>query len=165
MWLIWLESFEYRWNYHCDENGLAGQFWRMESALRFPNRFLGLRNYGTGQKFGSGWPDWRTHWRPIYKRYPFFLSRLLKGNLKLSMNTAQIQLPIILVVGIKVGLPIILRVMGDKSARWCPPSSRGLYVLARLNRPSPSSKDSHFQNKAKCKTIVVKMSFICMGIN
>ena len=26
---------------------------------------------------------------PIYKRYPFFLSRRLKGNLKLSIKTAK----------------------------------------------------------------------------
>ena len=28
------------------------------------------------------------------------------------------------------------------------------------NRPLPSSKNAHFQNKAKCTTFVVKMSFI-----
>ena len=28
----------------------------------------------------------------------------------------------------------------------------------------PSSKISHFQNEAKCKTFLVKMSFICMRI-
>ena len=28
----------------------------------------------------------------------------------------------------------------------------------------PSSKNSHFQNEAKCKTFLVEMSFICMGI-
>ena len=28
------------------------------------------------------------------------------------------------------------------------------------NRPLPSSKNSHFQNEAKCKTFAVKMSFI-----
>ena len=32
------------------------------------------------------------------------------------------------------------------------------------NRPIPSSKNSHFYNEAKCKTFVVKMSFICMSI-
>ena len=32
--LIWLESFYQKGNYHCDENGLPGQFWQMESALR-----------------------------------------------------------------------------------------------------------------------------------
>ena len=32
------------------------------------------------------------------------------------------------------------------------------------NRPFPSSKNSHLQNEAKCKTFVVKMSFICMRI-
>ena len=29
------------------------------------------------------------------------------------------------------------------------------------NRPFPSSRSSHFQNKANCKTFLVKMSFIC----
>ena len=28
-------------------------------------------------------------------------------------------------------------------------------------RPLPSSKNSHFQNEAKCKTFLAKMSFIC----
>ena len=32
------------------------------------------------------------------------------------------------------------------------------------NRPLPSSKNSHFQNEAKCKTFAVKMSFIWMRI-
>ena len=34
-----------------------------------------------------------------------------------------------------------------------------------VNRPFPSSENSHFQNEAKCKTFVVKMSFICMRKN
>ena len=33
-----------------------------------------------------------------------------------------------------------------------------------LYRPFPSSKNSHIQNETKCKTFVVKMSFICMRI-
>ena len=33
-----------------------------------------------------------------------------------------------------------------------------------LNRPFLSSKNSHFQNEAKCETFVVKMSFICIII-
>ena len=32
------------------------------------------------------------------------------------------------------------------------------------NRPFLSSRNSHFQHEAKCKTFVVKMSFICMTI-
>ena len=32
------------------------------------------------------------------------------------------------------------------------------------NRPFLSSKNSHFQNEAKCETFVVKMSFICIII-
>ena len=32
------------------------------------------------------------------------------------------------------------------------------------NRPFPSSKKSHFQNEGKCKTFIVKMSFICIII-
>ena len=32
------------------------------------------------------------------------------------------------------------------------------------NRPVPSSKNSHFQNEARCTTFLVKMSFICMRI-
>ena len=31
-------------------------------------------------------------------------------------------------------------------------------------RPFPCSKNSHFQNEAKCKTFLVKTSFICMRI-
>ena len=31
-----------------------------------------------------------------------------------------------------------------------------------LNRPFPSFKNSHFQNEAKCKNFVAKMSLICM---
>ena len=34
--------------------------------------------------------------------------------------------------------------------------------LPKLNRPLPSSKNPHFQNKARCTTFLVKMSFICM---
>ena len=34
----------------------------------------------------------------------------------------------------------------------------------KLNRPLPSSKNPHFQNKARCTTFLVKMSFICMRI-
>ena len=34
----------------------------------------------------------------------------------------------------------------------------------RSLRPFPSSKNSRFQNQAKCETFVVKMSFICMRI-
>ena len=34
--------------------------------------------------------------------------------------------------------------------------------MTTLNRPLPSSKNSHFQNEAKCTTFLVKMSFICM---
>ena len=30
------------------------------------------------------------------------------------------------------------------------------------NRLLPSSNDPHFQNEARCKTFLVKMSFICM---
>ena len=40
---------------------------------------------------------------------------------------------------------------------------RGFEHFAR-NRPFPSSKQSHFQNEAKCETFVVKMSFICIII-
>ena len=36
--------------------------------------------------------------------------------------------------------------------------------ITHCNRPFPSSKKSHFQNKAKCETFVVKMSFICIII-
>ena len=35
---------------------------------------------------------------------------------------------------------------------------------ATLNRPQPSSKNSSLFNKAKCKTFLVKMSFICRRI-
>ena len=32
-WMIWLDSFDYEWNSHCNGNGLAGQLWQTESAL------------------------------------------------------------------------------------------------------------------------------------
>ena len=32
------------------------------------------------------------------------------------------------------------------------------------SRPLPNSKTPQFQNEAKCKTFLVKMSFICMGM-
>ena len=36
----------------------------------------------------------------------------------------------------------------------------GTDMGGKLNdRPFPSFKNSHFQNEAKCKTLVVKMSF------
>ena len=35
---------------------------------------------------------------------------------------------------------------------------------ATLNRSFPSSKSSYFQNEVKCKTFLVKMSFICRRI-
>ena len=35
---------------------------------------------------------------------------------------------------------------------------------ASSNRPFSSSKNSHFQNKAKCKYFLVKLNFICLGI-
>ena len=38
------------------------------------------------------------------------------------------------------------------------------YMKNYCNRPFPSSKNSHFQNEAKCETFVVKMSFICIII-
>ena len=34
IWLIWLDRCDERWNSHHNRNGLAGQFWQMESALR-----------------------------------------------------------------------------------------------------------------------------------
>ena len=40
--------------------------------------------------------------------------------------------------------------------------SRTLCLL--INRPFSSSKNSHFQNEAKCKRFLVKMSFICMRV-
>ena len=41
---------------------------------------------------------------------------------------------------------------------------RALPDMEVCNRPLPSSKNPHFQNEAKCTTVVVKMSFICMSI-
>ena len=35
---------------------------------------------------------------------------------------------------------------------------------AFYNRPFPSSKNFHFQNEAKCKTFLLKMTFIFMTI-
>ena len=34
--------------------------------------------------------------------------------------------------------------------------------LMQNNRPLPSSENPHFQNEARCTTILVKMNFICM---
>ena len=39
-----------------------------------------------------------------------------------------------------------------------------LSVTAKRNWPFPSSKNSHFRTKAKFKTFLVKMKFICMRI-
>ena len=39
---------------------------------------------------------------------------------------------------------------------------KSLEVRADFNKTFPSSKHSYFQNEGKCKTLVVKMSFICM---
>ena len=39
-----------------------------------------------------------------------------------------------------------------------------MYESTPFNRPFPSSKNSHFLHEAKCKTFVVKISFICMRI-
>ena len=44
-----------------------------------------------------------------------------------------------------------------------PPQGWGL-TMRLQNRPFLSSKNSHFQNEAKCETFVVKMSFICIII-
>lgn len=33
-WLIWLDSFDQKWNSHYDRIGLASQCWQMESTLR-----------------------------------------------------------------------------------------------------------------------------------
>ena len=38
------------------------------------------------------------------------------------------------------------------------------YFSKLLNGPFPSSQNSQFQNEATCKTLLVKMSFICMRI-
>ena len=43
------------------------------------------------------------------------------------------------------------------SLRW------GRFQVSIL-RPFPSSKNSHFQNEAKCKTFLSKVSFICVRI-
>ena len=41
---------------------------------------------------------------------------------------------------------------------------RALPDMEVCNRALPGSKNPHFQNEAKCTTVVVKMSFICMRI-
>ena len=43
-------------------------------------------------------------------------------------------------------------------------SSRFKSSTLPFNRPFPSSKNPHSYNKAKCKTFLVKISFICMMI-
>ena len=35
-------------------------------------------------------------------------------------------------------------------------------IQTKYNKPLPSSKNPNFQNKAKCTTFLVNMSFICM---
>lgn len=35
-------------------------------------------------------------------------------------------------------------------------------IQTKYNKPLPSSKNPHFQNKAKCTTFLMNMSFICM---
>ena len=37
-------------------------------------------------------------------------------------------------------------------------------LLIWVSGPFQSSKNSHFQNEAKCKTYLVQMSFVCMKI-
>ena len=37
-------------------------------------------------------------------------------------------------------------------------------LIRAMNRPFPSSKESHFQNEAKCETFVVKMRNFCIII-
>ena len=35
IWLIWLDSFDLKWNSQYDRDGLASQFWQMESILSY----------------------------------------------------------------------------------------------------------------------------------
>ena len=65
-------------------------------------------------------------------------------------------------LGLKVQFTIVLTFL-----HWL---FRGLFCVIIIGpwsksskyRPLPSSKNSHFQNEAKCTTFLVKMSFICM---
>ena len=41
---------------------------------------------------------------------------------------------------------------------------KSLLHKRHLNRLPPSSKNAHFQNKAKCTTSLVKMIFMCMSM-
>ena len=53
----------------------------------------------------------------------------------------------------------------QRAKKYLCTSSRFLSVthrLSKLNRPLPSSKNPHFQNKARCTTFLLKVSFICM---
>ena len=34
IWLVWLDSFDSKWNSHYNRNDLARQFWQMESARK-----------------------------------------------------------------------------------------------------------------------------------
>ena len=61
-----------------------------------------------------------------------------------------------------VGLTAEEKVCVVCSARPFSPQDRSFLGLVKLNRPLPSSKNPHFQNEARCKTFLVKMSFICM---
>ena len=45
---------------------------------------------------------------------------------------------------------------------WLLNSYRQNPYIGSYRRPFPSSKNSHFQNEAKCKTFVVIISVICM---
>ena len=42
---------------------------------------------------------------------------------------------------------------------YCKPR---IFMITHNNRPLPSSKNPHFHNEARCTTVLVKMSFICM---
>ena len=50
IWLIWLDSFDWKWNSHYDGNGLAGQFWQMESSLCLWASFPGRSGRGAKRK-------------------------------------------------------------------------------------------------------------------
>ena len=48
IWLIWPDSFDWKWNSQYDGNGLAAKFWQMESVLS------GFSKVGTARPY-NGW--------------------------------------------------------------------------------------------------------------
>ena len=77
----------------------------------------------------------------------------------MHVNTAASSLPVILQLA-----PIVHKPDSTIHRKKSPSNKGPVDNVRTTNRPFPSSKNSHFQNKAKCKTFLVKMSFICVRL-